>query len=974
MSTPPPGGPPDTSPDTDTRHTWHDWFPHPDTYENQQTAIQDVLRTLDEFGFLSMEGACGTGKTVISLTAAVTKLRSESAPFNRIVAATPLKNQTEQFVDELATINANRPNGAAPISGLMMVGFNDLHPYLREDLLDVYTHAPREMLQDMRERTAELISIESSVALQGHNERPHAGRETWYDPTRADQLCQYVRNMVASAGEITYEREYPELDDDDDDTATPRNNALSTDNVLSPYPRTLPETRNVVDLSQTTKRLDQEESGRFEEYESGELGESSDDSDTDRSLPAELDGPFDPFFAGFFAQDPELRDSFPVSFADAHQHVLTKTDLLDNCVSEGICPHLSMSHLASDAPVIIGNYNHVFDPMTRFLTQEKLELFSEGTILIVDEAHNLEARARDLFSSTIAPHTLKTARNDIRGALQLAAVGDIESLYSAKQNDAVLKDEDSLTIQEPTVRKAVRSSLAEEGVSVHHLRVVHDLLNWIVERYLPEMADRCLDHHYDFSYSHSKFSSILDDYDPDSELPIDLIDDDLAYDLEDADFSRTATTGLDRYLDTSSAGGGSLETNDDNLSTAMRSYVIDSLREESPDYPIRADTDDAAEDPLEFSLPGVLENLDVIGAAAAGAWEAVDLERDTRCWQVGLTLDTWLHDASVAFYRELDVEFEPTPDSETWDNWQDIYTPKLALHNTIPADRLAEMTAEVGGGVFMSATLEPHDVFQQVSGLTTVADSHNRPVATATYGLHFPEGNRASVIGALDRYTSGNRGQPTLDPDMMTPTRQAYADVLTRLASTYGNILIAMPNYDEAQWLYRLLGDRADTVGKPILKDESSSHGETQELLDRFKKPDDQHRVLTTGLRGTVTEGVDYPGDLLHTVVVVGVPIANIGDPKMQKVQEAYGQRFGEENAFEYTFGVPAVRKARQAVGRVIRSADDVGARVLLDERYGPRTHNSVHPYLSKQERQEFSVVSDTAQALEFFWDQHDRR
>jgi len=55
---------------------------------------------------------------------------------------------------------------------------------------------------------------------------------------------------------------------------------------------------------------------------------------------------------------------------------------------------------------------------------------------------------------------------------------------------------------------------------------------------------------------------------------------------------------------------------------------------------------------------------------------------------------------------------------------------------------------------------------------------------------------------------------------------------------------------------------------------------------------------------------------------------------------------------------VPAVRKARQAVGRVIRGPDERGVRVLLDARYARDSWNGVREYLPEHEREEYQPVS----------------
>lgn len=86
-------------------------------------------------------------------------------------------------------------------------------------------------------------------------------------------------------------------------------------------------------------------------------------------------------------------------------------------------------------------------------------------------------------------------------------------------------------------------------------------------------------------------------------------------------------------------------------------------------------------------------------------------------------------------------------------------------------------------------------------------------------------------------------------------------------------------------------------------------------------------------MRGTLTEGVDFKCDHLDAVIVYGVPIRSLSGDLPDTIELAYEQAFGKRNGFEYAFTVPAVRKARQAIGCVIRSTDDLGVRILSDER-----------------------------------------
>jgi DNA excision repair protein ERCC-2 len=127
---------------------------------------------------------------------------------------------------------------------------------------------------------------------------------------------------------------------------------------------------------------------------------------------------------------------------------------------------------------------------------------------------------------------------------------------------------------------------------------------------------------------------------------------------------------------------------------------------------------------------------------------------------------------------------------------------------------------------------------------------------------------------------------------------------------------------------------------------------------------DDRNGVLFTSLWGTLAEGVSFDGDDARTVAVVGVPYPHL-DARAEAVQDAYGRVFGdrddrhnEDAGWRYAVEIPTVRKTRQAMGRVIRSPDDFGVRMLVDRRYTKESRTamrkySVNPTFPAEERRE---------------------
>ena len=79
---------------------------------------------------------------------------------------------------------------------------------------------------------------------------------------------------------------------------------------------------------------------------------------------------------------------------------------------------------------------------------------------------------------------------------------------------------------------------------------------------------------------------------------------------------------------------------------------------------------------------------------------------------------------------------------------------------------------------------------------------------------------------------------------------------------------------------------------------------------------------------GSLSEGIDLPGEALIGCVVVGPPLPPF-DLERQLIKDYFDRSLRLRRAYAYTY--PAMAKAIQAAGRVIRSAEDRGLLVFLD-------------------------------------------
>ena len=112
-------------------------------------------------------------------------------------------------------------------------------------------------------------------------------------------------------------------------------------------------------------------------------------------------------------------------------------------------------------------------------------------------------------------------------------------------------------------------------------------------------------------------------------------------------------------------------------------------------------------------------------------------------------------------------------------------------------------------------------------------------------------------------------------------------------------------------------------------------------LLDEFKKHKEEGSVLLAVTAGNFGEGVDLPGDLLKAVIVVGLPLQK-PSLEIKELINYYDKKF--QKGWDYAYIYPAIIKVLQNAGRCIRSEEDKGVIIFLDERFAWESYYKCFP------------------------------
>jgi DNA excision repair protein ERCC-2 len=215
--------------------------------------------------------------------------------------------------------------------------------------------------------------------------------------------------------------------------------------------------------------------------------------------------------------------------------------------------------------------------------------------------------------------------------------------------------------------------------------------------------------------------------------------------------------------------------------------------------------------------------------------------------------------------------------------------------------------------VAFSATLKPFDFYSQLSGLK------DKDLKIAEFASPFPRSNRKLLLipQISSKYSERQRNYPKI------------ADAIQKIASLKkGNYFAFFPSFD---FMERVCALFVPPEGFQVLKQaRNMRRDDIEEVLEILSLPGSANIVFAVQ-GGVFSEGVDYPGDMAIGAFVVGPPLPTF-DLEREKMREYYEENYA--SGFDYAYTYPAMAKAIQAAGRVIRSEKDQGIIVLMDNRF----------------------------------------
>lgn len=176
-----------------------------------------------------------------------------------------------------------------------------------------------------------------------------------------------------------------------------------------------------------------------------------------------------------------------------------------------------------------------------------------------------------------------------------------------------------------------------------------------------------------------------------------------------------------------------------------------------------------------------------------------------------------------------------------------------------------------------------------------------------------------------------------------------------------GNYIAFFPSY---QYLNQVNDKISAEDIEIIVQERLMSQTQRDETIHLFKSQNKKSKLGLFVMGGMFSEGIDYIGDMLSGVIIVGVGIPMINELNNQ-LKDYYEVHFNK--GFDYAYQYPGMNKVIQAVGRVIRTQTDHGVAVLIDDRFDTSYYKKLFP-IEWKNYQRINSQKALQKALTAFW------
>ena len=168
---------------------------------------------------------------------------------------------------------------------------------------------------------------------------------------------------------------------------------------------------------------------------------------------------------------------------------------------------------------------------------------------------------------------------------------------------------------------------------------------------------------------------------------------------------------------------------------------------------------------------------------------------------------------------------------------------------------------------------------------------------------------------------------------------KTYADYLYHMIQgKTGNYMAFFPSYKFLGNVYQAFMDSYELTTDVIVQSSGMREKDRDEFLAAFEEEHEKGLLGFCVMGGLFAEGIDLTAERLIGAAIIGTGLPQV-NPEQNILKDYFDQPEDTESGstgegFSYAYTYPGMAKVLQAAGRVIRTEDDRGVILLLDQRF----------------------------------------
>ncbi|MBE6681434.1 MAG: ATP-dependent DNA helicase [Ruminococcaceae bacterium] len=275
----------------------------------------------------------------------------------------------------------------------------------------------------------------------------------------------------------------------------------------------------------------------------------------------------------------------------------------------------------------------------------------------------------------------------------------------------------------------------------------------------------------------------------------------------------------------------------------------------------------------------------------------------------------------------------------------------LKLYCADPSNQIKLACSKMRSCTFFSATMTPSEYYIKMLGADTDEDE------MISVPSPFPKENLLLCVykNVSTRFKDRNDSVETV------------IEIIHKACSgKIGNYFVFFPSYSYMKLVYDDFCVSYPDV-KTIVQESGMTSEMRDEYLSNFKQNPTETLVAFALCGGIFSEGVDLTGDRLSGAVIVGTGLPGVCFER-DMLKEHFDKTIGEGLGYNYAYTYTGLNRVYQAGGRVIRTKDDKGFVILVDDRYSKISHRRTFPTAWKNDIKMLLSHSALEKTIKDFW------